>query len=578
MTDETQANDHPVSNTSTEFSGPRMWPAIVILVFIAAAIGFGVQASSLLQNATGYFIGPAVGLILMSIWWLLSRGVPVRDRILGLVTFLAAVGLIVAAHGPQGMYMSAFVLPAMLAGVVAMLIITARMPWQNRRNAGLLAILACVAIFLALRIDNVGGDLLPNLSWRWQAPAQATWEDGITNPGKTAALPDAVGPSDWPAFRGPDRDSRAAGVTFNTDWQTNPPKEIWRQPIGLGFSSFAVVGDYIFTQEQRDEWELVICYDGRTGETVWLNQIETRFSDPTGDGPRATPTYLDGKLYAQSATGALQCLDAATGEVLWKRDLKEDTGASVPQWGFASSPLIVNDLVIVFAGGPHEKGAVAYNVADGSMAWCGGKGVHGYSSAHLAHFADTDQVIITSDFGVQSLTPDKGKVLWEHEWEIRMNPRCVQPIIPGDDAILIGTAGGQGTRRIDIAKTGEGWTVDQQWTTKRYKPYFNDSIYFDGHCYGFDGDRLVCIDTATGDTVWKGDRCGGQVLFLPDMKMLLVLTEAGEVMLVEAAPDDVNVVAQFQALEGKTWNHPVIAHGKLFVRNSAEMACFELPK
>jgi outer membrane protein assembly factor BamB len=334
----------------------------------------------------------------------------------------------------------------------------------------------------------------------------------------------------------------------------------------------------LFTQEQRDTQELVVCYDANTGEEVWINQTQARFEDGTGDGPRATPTYHDRKLYTQGALGLLQCLDAATGEVLWDTNLRDDTGASVPQWGFASSPLIVGDLLIVFAGGPDDKGAAAYNIEDGELAWSAGEGTHGYTSAHLANFGGTEQVIITSDVGVQSFVPGDGELLWGHEWPIRMNPRCVQPIIPDDDALLIGTAGGQGTRRINIAKTGEGWTVDEDWTTKRFKPYFNDAIYFDGHAYGYDGNRLMCVDTATGDIKWSGERYGGQVLFLPDMKMLLAISEKGEVLLIEATPESFKVVTRFQAIEGKTWNHPVVAHGRLYVRNASEAAAFELPQ
>ncbi len=579
MTDESvqPENNAPADSGAGAWPGPRLWFALLVMAAVLAVYAYSAQASSLLQNAAGYFLAPLAGLLLLSIWWLVSRGVPMRDRMIGLVVFLAGFGFILATHGPNGAYMSSRVLPVMLTSVVAALVLTASMPWPSRRMAALVAVLGCVGLFSALRLDSVAGDLSPNLSWRWEPPREATWDTAVENPGKTAAVPDTAGPGDWPAFRGPNRDSHAPGVTFATDWDANPPKELWRQPIGLGWSSFAAVGDYVFTQEQRDQSELVVCYDANTGETIWINEIQDRFNDATGDGPRATPTFLDGKLYTQGAMGALQCLDAATGEVLWARDVKKDTGAKVPVWGFSSSPLIVDDLVIVFVAGPDEKGVAAFSIDDGDLAWCGGKGTHGYSSVHRATLADTEQLIVISDIGVQSLVPGDGEVLWEHDWAIKMNPRCVQPIIPDGDAVLIGTAGGQGTRRLNIAKTGEGWTAEAQWTNKKFKPYFNDSVYYDGHCYGFDGNRLVCVDAATGDIRWKGERYGGQVLFLPDMKMLLVLSEAGEVILINASPDEAKVVAQFQAIDGKTWNHPVVANGKLFVRNAAEAACYELP-
>ena len=397
-----------------------------------------------------------------------------------------------------------------------------------------------------------------------------------TSPGGIAVLPAEIGSEDWPEFRGVNRDSHLRSVKFSTDW-TTPPRELWRKPVGVGWAAFAAVGDYLFTQEQRGDQEAVICYEAETGEEVWVTSVKAYFHVVIGPGPRATPTYLDGKLYVQGATGIIQCIDAKTGAVLWQRDITKDTGAKVPQWGYASSPLTVGDLVIQFTGGSDISSVIAYHQDTGEIAWNTGKGGSGYSSAQLTHIDGTPQVLINSNFGIQSYVPETGEVLWEHNWDVKSNPRVVQPIITKDGGVLIGTAAGMGTRRLNITHDNTTWNVAEQWTTKKFRPYFNDYILYEGYCYGFDGNRVMCIDVETGEKQWTGDRIGGQLLFLEDMEIILILNEEGQVMLLDVNPNEYTVLSQFQAITGKTWNHPVIAHGKLYVRNSEEMACFELP-
>jgi outer membrane protein assembly factor BamB len=363
---------------------------------------------------------------------------------------------------------------------------------------------------------------------------------------------------------------------FSTDWSTRP-RELWRRKIGPAWSSFAAVGDYLFTQEQRGEEELVTCYRAGTGEDVWTNRVQARFEDMMGLGPRATPSFDQGKLYVQGATGVLQCLDASTGNTVWKRDIAADTDTKTPMYGFASSPLVLGELVIGISSGGEGKSLVAYNRASGDVAWLAGHGGSGYSSPQVALLAETPQVLMVSDFGLQSFTPETGAPLWEHPWKVNTNPRCIQPLVVDSDSILLGTTGVLGSRLLRIQKEDASWNVSEEWTTKNFRPYFNDCVLHKGYCYGFDGDRIVCIDVKSAERRWRGNRCGGQLVLISDMDMLLILTEAGDVVLIPATPERFSETARFKALSGKTWNHPVVAHGKLFVRNSEEAACFELP-
>lgn len=403
------------------------------------------------------------------------------------------------------------------------------------------------------------------------------WGETVVNPGGTATLPEVAGAEDWPGFRGAQRDDHVRGVQFATDWSRTPPRELWRRRVGEGWSSFSVVGDYAFTQEQRGPNEVVVCYHTETGDEVWINHLPERFTETGRSGPRATPTFLQGKLYTLSAMGTLQCLDASSGNVMWSRNVKDDAGAELPQYGYASSPLLVDDLVIVFSSGPDGKGVAGYAVSDGAPAWSGGAGTHGYTSGHLANLAGTDQVIFPSNIGVESFAPADGSLLWSVDWPTKINPRCVQPVVLNGNSVVIGSAGGVGTRRLTLSTPGGEWTVDEDWRTTDFEPFTGDSVYFEGFLYGFNNRNLMCIDVATGEARWKSKPYAGQVLLIPDMAMLLVIAENGVVKLIEAKPDAEVEVARLEAIAGKTFNHPVIAHGKLLVRNGEEAACFALP-
>ena len=572
----------PQEEIRTVETRPRIWPAVLI---VSAYLGVALQtllfASSNMHGVIGFLLTPLIATVLLIIWWLAASRVCAWERLTGLALCVAGPTLVYFSQKANGELVLMITIPAMTTGVVGVLLVTSRLRWPLRRLLAAMFMIGCTVFFTGIRADSMGGDMLPVLSWRWTPTSEErlAMSDTETGPrlGGTAQVPLKVGPDDWPEFRGPVRDGRLAGVTFATDWDEAPPREVWRKRVGLGWSSFAVVGDYLFTQEQRGQYELVVCYEAGTGEEVWANGIATRFEDSMGSGPRGTPTFRQGRLYTQGATGVVLCLEAATGEIVWEKDLKEDVGAKTPTWGFSSSPLVVDGRVIVFAGAAEEKGVVAYDQASGDLAWAAGKGTHGYSSGHLAEIDGVPQFLMMSNYGLQSFIAQSGQVLWEHEWDIGGgNMRIIQPLIPQSGTVLVGTGSGKGTRRLRVQKKDDAWNVEEEWTAKRFRPYFNDFVYYEGHCYGFDGNRFCCMDAQTGGLRWKGENCGGQVLLLTDMGVLLILNEDGELMLIEAAPDEQRILARIQAIEGKTWNHPVVAKGRLYIRNSDEAVCFDL--
>jgi outer membrane protein assembly factor BamB len=578
----------PSIQRATAVTRPRLWPAVLILAVQWAA---KLLAERFWQGEVAYlyavFYGPMVGAGLVLLWWLFASRVPWRDRLLVPLAVLAggAATLFTDPIGPEagGFKVVLYALPVALTAGTLWLLVTRPLRWPGRRLGLLAALLLPFGYYALMRIDGVWGDMTPALSWRWSETSEDRSMAEIRRrpapaPVAAPAEPLALQPGDWPGFRGPERDGRLYGVRLATDWARHPPQLLWKQPVGPGWSSFAVVGHRLYTQEQRGEDEAVVCYDAGSGKELWVHlDPGVRFAEAAGGvGPRATPTFDAGRLYTLGARGKLDCLDAATGKLLWGREVTEDTGAKVPPWAFASSPLVVRGVVAVFAGGPDHKAVQAYDAATGAPQWAAGEGTHGYSSPQRVTIEGVEQILIASEQGLSGLDPADGKVLWNHAWDEGIQ-RVVQPARVGASDFLLGTTFNKGTRRLHVSHGPGGWQVEQVWHTQAISPYFNDLVIYDNHLYGFDSAFLVCVNLDTGKRTWRERGYGsGQVLLLDEQGVLLVLAETGEVALVAAQPSGRNELARIPALEGKTWNHPVVAHGRLFVRNDQGMACYRL--
>jgi outer membrane protein assembly factor BamB len=564
----------------------RIWPAVIILAlqWLGATLP-GQIAPATLVHFMSLFLAPQIAALALALWWLFASRIRWADRFIGLLTFIAS-GLTAMALCDQSlppMVLLLYALPAATTAWVLWLLLTPFLKWPIRR-AGLLVVFVLVwGLFPLLRTEGVDGSFAMAFHWRWTQTSEELANAEIAGRKVPVAANAPVAKltlqqGDWPAFRGPHRDGRVSGVRIATDWNTRPPRRLWRQRVGPGWSSFAVIGDRLYTQEQRDKKnEVVVCYDANSGSELWRHAEATRFEELVGGpGPRATPTFHEGKIYAQGANGRLNCLDAATGRPIWTRDIVADSGAAIPTWGFAASPLIMDGIVTVFSGAP-GKSVLAYRAADGQPAWSAGDGKLSYCSPHRARLGGVEQVLLASNAGLTSFDPAKGRVLWQHPWEVDELARIVQPALLDGDDVLIGTGMDVGTRRIHIEQSAGGWTVKEQWTTRAIKPYFNDLVTHQGYLYGFDGNFFTCVSVADGAKKWRARGYGnGQVLLLADQDLLLVLSETGEAALVEANPQSHKELCRFPALEGKTWNHPVLAHGRLYVRNSEEAACYEL--
>ena len=364
-------------------------------------------------------------------------------------------------------------------------------------------------------------------------------------------------------------------MRINAGWSASPPVELWRRPIGPGWSSFAVHGNLFYTQEQRGPDEIVACYRMSSGELVWQHRDPVRFWESNaGAGPRGTPMLGGGRVYTFGATGVVNALDASTGTVIWSRNASADTGVEVPDWGFASSPLAVDDMVVIAASGQ----LIAYDARTGNPRWKGPAGGGGYSSPHLLTIDGVPQILLLRGSRTISVAPADGTLLWEHDGTPGVG--IVQPAVASNGDVLIATGdamGGTGIRSLAISRTDSGWNVEERWTSRGLKPYFNDYVVHDGHAFGFDGSILSCVDLTDGTRKWKGGRYGqGQLVLLAEQDVLLVVSEDGELALVSATPDQFREVARVPALNGKTWNHPVLVRDVLLVRNGEEMAAFRL--
>jgi outer membrane protein assembly factor BamB len=584
----------------------------------------------------GMFGAIGSGLVIV-LWWLFFSRAPWSDRAGVLVLMVAGVfatSRVVhesISNGMMGMMLPVYSIPVLTMALVASAAASRRLSIGRQRASMAAAILLACAGFTLVRTGGITGGGDSDLHWRWTptpeerllaeadlpidsgrgepspapsapaAPAPAGPEKPVTIPGTApapgAAVPAAeehsrepaspyaaesatsVDPADanagWPGFRGPNRDGVVRGIQIDTDWSKSPPVELWRRPIGPGWSSFAVRGDRLYTQEQRGEDEVVSCYSLITGDPVWRHGDAARFWESNGGaGPRATPTLRGDRLYTLGATGIVNVLNVRDGSVVWSRNASSDTGAENPGWGFAGSPLVVGDLVIVAASGR----LVAYDIATGRPRWFGPANGAGYSSPHLVTIDGVPQILLLRGARSTSVAPGDGTVLWEYSWQPGVS--IVQPAVTANGDVLIVSAdamGGVGLRRITAKHGSAGWTVEEHWTSRGLKPFFNDFVVHKDHAFGFDGNILASIDLADGQRKWKGGRYGnGQVVLLADQDVLLVLSEEGELALVRAAPDQFTEMARFPALDGKTWNHPVLAGDVLLVRNGEEMAAFRL--
>jgi outer membrane protein assembly factor BamB len=591
----------------------------VVIVLLQWVARFGTAIVAPDSVAYGVLAGVAGGLAIL-VWWLFFSRAALKERVGVPVLMITAIAAtwpfldVSISTGAMGFLFPMLAIPGLCLAFVLWAVASRHMPIGLQRVTLVTAIVLACGVWTLIRTGGFTGSFDNDLAWRWTAtpeerllaqgdeffdaaprPAVASAETEsplpVSVPATTVTPDDSAAalagetldepPTaalDWPGFRGHNRDGVVRGVRIDPDWAASPPTLLWRRPIGPGWSSFAVHGDFLYTQEQRGDDEIVAAYRLSTGAPVWQHRDAARFWESNGGaGPRATPTLSGGRLYTFGATGILYALDAADGRVVWSRNAGADSDTKIPDWGFASSPLLVGDLVIVAAAGK----LAAYEAATGKLRWLGPDGGMGYSSPHLLTIHGIPQVLLLDARGATSVATTDGARLWELSvTSSAMSAPIVQPALTEDGDILVGDGQASGIYRIAVSPKIDGtvgWTVAERWKSTALKPFFNDFVVHKGHAFGFDGSILACIDLVDGKRKWKGGRYGsGQLILLADQDLLLVVSEEGELALVTADSDKFTPLARIPAIDGKTWNHPVLAVDTLLVRNGEEMAAFRL--
>ena len=459
--------------------------------------------------------------------------------------------------------------------------------------AGLAAVVAILYVF-GLRIVMDGGGA-PHLAFTKSAEKRAAEIEKHREAQRAQAPPATAAPTDpaaaapsaaakpatssfatsthWTNFRGPDRDGHYRQQPVRTDW--GPLTPLWKQPVGSGYASFVIADGRAFTTEQRGGRELAAAYDLATGRELWTSAWNARFqSGMGGDGPRATPTWYDGRIYVLGATGELRALDAATGRTLWRTDILADAGAGNIDHGMSASPLVVGNTVVVLPGGGNGQSVVAYDRLSGKRVWSALDDGAAYSSPMLVTLAGVRQILTFTATRLVGLSPENGTLLWQFPWSTANT--ASQPLITAPDRVFISTD--YGAAMLQVAAGADGQlTARELWRTNRMNNKFTSPVLHDGYIFGLDEAILACIDASSGELKWKGGRYGyGQVMLAS--AHLIVLTEQGELALVRADPKAHQEITRFPAIEGKTLNHPAMSDGILVIRNSEEMAAFDLKR
>jgi len=453
--------------------------------------------------------------------------------------------------------------------------------------------IAGVGLAASVRVESFEGDMFPRLAWRWNPTsedlARAEKQSRTKSDLEVSDRDLVISADDWPEFRNDDREGRVLNVQLDRDFAEHPPEELWRIKVGLGWSSFAIVDDLCWTQEQLGDEELVVCYELETGKEVWTHADKTRWSEPVGgDGPRGTPTIFDGKAYTLGGTGLLNCLDALTGETIWQRDILEDAGADNVQWAMSGSPLVIDNQVIVNAGISQTelekpvaerkpgRAVIAYDRETGEIIWAKGKYPASYAGVRVAEFGSERSLLVFDGHGVAGVDPADGRELWRFEWSNMPKVNAVQPIARGNQ-VFISSSYNKGSVLLNVNHTGDEWNVEPEWQKKNFfKLKFNDGVYKDGYIYGLDETLMSCIEMESGRRQWKArsETGFGQLILVGET--LVIITEQGELVFADANPEEWRELYRLPVMEGKTWNNPAFARGYLIVRNYEEAVCLKL--
>jgi len=473
----------------------------------------------------------------------------------------------------------------MIASIALLVLFVWGLVFSNYRWSFVVAgVLIVAAVVGAVRNVRFTGDMIPIPHFRWEKTADELLAEHNENPVNRQNVSPIAAAAEadlsFAEYRGWNRDGVVKGPPLVRDWQTHAPRLLWRRPVGGGYASVAVAGNLAITIEQRRDEDAVVCYDAATGEERWKHEYPAHFSETLGGpGPRATPTIAGVEVFSLGADGMLVCLELPTGKVKWSENTLQDN--ENVHWGMSGSPLVVDGSVIVNPGAQKSSGSGkalrALSRSSGQPVWNSGTTKAGYSSPMLATLAGHRQIVLFDGDQVGGFDLENGAELWRFPWQTMNGINVAQPLLLPENRVFISSAYGVGCALLQVTEKDGRWSVEPLWQNKNLRCKLSSPVYYDGHIYGLDEGILTCIESATGARKWREGRYGhGQLLRTG--KLLLILSETGKLVLVEATPVAFRELGKVQALEGKTWNVPALVDGKVFIRNAGEMACYDLPR
>ncbi|KAB2653798.1 MAG: PQQ-binding-like beta-propeller repeat protein [Verrucomicrobia bacterium] len=500
----------------------------------------------------------------------------------GVLLFIAMLSAVIWVHlQPEWPFQKRNLFSAQIGGISGILLLgwwtfLSRAPNRLRLSVtfGLVGLVVlCATLF---RVRGVSGDLLPIVELRWTKralPEASTCYQSSISP---ALNPLKDSTNSFPQFLGPDRNGVLAGPKLETNWLAHPPEILWRQSVGAGWSGFVIIGDACITHEQCGPDECVTAYKLRTGKPIWAHTNQGRYDTViAGEGPRATPTVASNHVFTCGGTGILNCLDLVSGKLIWTRDVIADSGGKIPQWGYTSSPLVVDGLVIVHGGEGVQRSVFAYRIEDGTLLWTAGTNPPSYASLTLATLAEMQQVLAFNHGSVSAHDPATGATLWEKPWGNR-NVVCASPVVVGTNRVLFSSGYGVGAELIEVTRvSSHRLSAKRVWKSIRMKSKFAHMFARDGNLYGLDDGIFACLNLADGSQRWKEGRYGhGQGLLVGGNYLLMA--ESGELVLLRPMPESPNELSRFRVFNSKTWNPIVLSGDLLLARNDREAVCLRL--
>jgi outer membrane protein assembly factor BamB len=386
---------------------------------------------------------------------------------------------------------------------------------------------------------------------------------------------DRLRAADWPQWRGPKQDGVSLETGLLTKWPGTGPTELWRFPLGAGYSSVSVAGGRAVTMYGTPAGEFVVALDAASGKPLWKVRSGDLFvNDSYGNGPRATPTINEGRVYALGGGGDLLCLEAATGKTVWTLDLVKKFGGRVPEYGFSASPAVFGKLLVVDVGAQKGRSLVAFDKATGEVLWTSLADKPGYATPIRAEVDGVPQIIVLMGEALVSVSPGDGREFWRRPWKTTLDANVATPIFH-QGRLFLSTGYGTGCALFALSAPSGKPAATELWAGKQMQNCFSTSVLVDGYLYGFHNLILTCMDFNSGEIQWKQRGFNRGSLIAADGK-LIIYGERATLALAAASPVKYKELARAQVLDGKTWTAPTLSSGRLFLRNEQEMVCLKL--